>query len=215
MKRAFFYKDEKSDKFWAIHAEGEAFAVHYGKTGTAGKFDIKEFGDADECAKAAEKLIRSKQAKGYKEAPDFDFSAQIYIDTDEIGPHRLSSHPRFAAHFTDDFYYDCGDEEAPFGSDEGSDTLNLLEEYIRKNRNGDIVYFPQRVMEKDWGMEYIPPDFFDEAGIKAEIAKPDDAIPRSQLLTINDQVIIATALGQIKIMGEVSQRLKVHAQNAL
>lgn len=32
-------------------------------------------------------------------------------------------HPRFAAHFTDPLYYDEGEELAPFGSDEGSDTL--------------------------------------------------------------------------------------------
>jgi uncharacterized protein YfeS len=69
--------------------------------------------------------------KGYLFYPDFDPDAQFYFDDDEIGLHPLTSRPKYRARFTDDIYYDCADEETPFGSDEGSDTLAFIEENIR------------------------------------------------------------------------------------
>ena len=51
-------------------------------------------------------------------------------------------------------YYDCVDEEAPFGSDEGSDTLDSLEETIRKNPKLNFLDYPKYLIEHDWGMEY-------------------------------------------------------------
>ena len=38
-------------------------------------------------------------------------------------------HPAFAEHFTDPIYHDQGDELAPFGSDEGFDTLHTSQEH--------------------------------------------------------------------------------------
>lgn len=50
---------------------------------------------------------------------DFDAVHHLYFDTEEYGLHPLTSHPVFRACFSEELYYDCGDEEAPFGSDEG------------------------------------------------------------------------------------------------
>lgn len=36
MKKAFKFKDEKSDKFWRINYSGKDFAVNYGKNGDRG-----------------------------------------------------------------------------------------------------------------------------------------------------------------------------------
>lgn len=43
MKKDFKFKDEKSDKFWWINYSGKDFAVNYGKNGTVGKYEVKEF----------------------------------------------------------------------------------------------------------------------------------------------------------------------------
>lgn len=51
------YIDEKSDKFWHIETANCEMMINWGKTGTAGRYEIKEF------------------------------------DTDEYGPHPLTSHP--------------------------------------------------------------------------------------------------------------------------
>ena len=209
------YKDNKSDKFWRIEYAGDVFAVNYGKTGTTGKYQIKEFDSKEECEKEAKKLIASKVKKGYQPYPEFESDKQLYIDDDEIGLHSLTSHPNFRAHFTDDFYYDCVDEEAPFGSDEGSDTLAELQDYMKKNRNINLYEYPKHIMENVWDMKYLPPDSLDIEEIKAIIAEPDDGIPMSQYLMINDQVAIASALGQIKIMGKVELRLKALALRSM
>lgn len=63
MKRAFVYKDEKSNKFWWIDYSDCSFAVNYGKYGGIGKFELKEFDTKEDCQKEAEKLIRSKIKK--------------------------------------------------------------------------------------------------------------------------------------------------------
>jgi len=212
---AYRYTDEKSDKFWRIECAGNDFAVNYGKTGSTGKYQIKEFDNAEECDQQAKKLIASKVRGGYRPYPEFDPDQQLYIDDEEVGLHRLTSHPHFRSHFTDDFYYDCADEEAPFGSDEGADTLAELQDSLRKNRHIDYEHYPQHVMTDVWEMEYLPPDSLDRDIITAMIAEPNDDIPVSQLLMINDQVIVASALGQIKIMGAVEPGLKELAVRAM
>ena len=75
MKRTFIYSDEKSNKFWNIEISGNSFTVNYGKTGTAGQIQTKEFNDEAKCLKEAEKLIAEKTKKGYVETdemPDTD-----------------------------------------------------------------------------------------------------------------------------------------------
>lgn len=63
MKRAFIYKDEKSHKFWWIDYSGCDFAVNYGKFGSIGKFEIKEFDTEEECLKQAKKTYSLEREK--------------------------------------------------------------------------------------------------------------------------------------------------------
>ena len=79
MKRAFIYKDEKSHKFWWIDYSGCDFAVNYGKFDSIGKFEIKDFDTEEECLKQAEKLIHSKEKKGYVEDANFDFMHRFIL----------------------------------------------------------------------------------------------------------------------------------------
>lgn len=65
--RRFEFNDGKSSKFWEIEVTGTQFAVRYGKIGTAGQAQTKEFADAAAAAKAADKLIAEKAGKGYQE----------------------------------------------------------------------------------------------------------------------------------------------------
>ena len=52
-----------------------------------------------------------------------DSAARPTPAADPPSPDFPKPHPRFAARFTDPLYFDEGEEFAPFGSDEGSDTL--------------------------------------------------------------------------------------------
>jgi len=203
MKRAFVYQDEKSNKFWWINYDGNDFAVNYGKNGTNGKYEIKEFDSEEECHKQALKIINQKIKKGYKEVFDFDFINRYYFDDEEIGPHRKTSHPNYVEHFKDGFYYDCGGEETPFGNDEGADALDELEEHIKKFGNKDIAALPHKIVEEYWDMEYFEPNNLDINYIKEQVADGNEGY-----FILSDQVIIATALGQIKITGTVDEELK-------
>ena len=241
---AYRFKDGKSDKFWRIEYAGSALAVNYGKAKTTGKYQVKEFDNQEECEKEAKKLIASKEKKGYKPYAEFDPDNHLYFDDEETGLHPLTSPPNFRKRFSDDLYYDCGDEEAPFGSDEGSDTLHHLEEDIRKG-NVDFASYPQKLIEEYWDMTYLPPDDISLEAVKA-LVKPDKASPADEgcellnqveeairkdkeiniassaksdeimmNLTQSDMVTYAVAFAQIKITGRIDPALKTAALNAM
>jgi uncharacterized protein YfeS len=209
--QAFRFADGKSDKFWVIETLDSDLAVRYGKTGVIGKSQIKEFASADEAEREAAKLVASKTRKGYVPYPAFDPARQYYIDDQEVGLHRLTSHPAFRTRCTDDFYYSCTDEEAPFGSDEGADTLSFLEEAFRADHALDFAAFPARLVADDWGMTYLPAN---EADLTLEavqsLVKSDE-----HNLTQSDMVTYATAFAQIKITGALDPVLGQRALNAL
>ena len=66
MKKHLEYKDEKSHKFWQIEVVENAFTVTYGKVGTNGQSKTKEFDNAEKANQEAEKVIKQKLKKGYK-----------------------------------------------------------------------------------------------------------------------------------------------------
>ena len=66
-RREFHFSEGSSDKFWAIELEGKQFTVQFGRTGTSGQTQLKEFGTEAESVKAYEKLIAEKIKKGYQE----------------------------------------------------------------------------------------------------------------------------------------------------
>lgn len=84
--RRFEFKDAKSQKFWEIETEGDAFTVRYGKIGTDGQVQTKTFASADKAAAEAEKMIKSKTKKGYVEVSvDAKSQAQAKAKTASAG----------------------------------------------------------------------------------------------------------------------------------
>lgn len=57
----------RSNKFWKIKVQGNLFIVSYGRIGTVGSVNTREFASAELCWKEANKLIASKFQKGYWE----------------------------------------------------------------------------------------------------------------------------------------------------
>lgn len=70
MKRVFVFKDFKSQKFWSIDVVGTDVEVNYGKLGTDGQTQVKNYATEAEATKAAEKLINEKTKKGYVETAE-------------------------------------------------------------------------------------------------------------------------------------------------
>ena len=67
MKKHLKYIDGNSDKFWQIEVSEINYTVTYGKNGTSGISQTKTFSNAEECLKAAEKILAEKTKKGYSE----------------------------------------------------------------------------------------------------------------------------------------------------
>jgi predicted DNA-binding WGR domain protein len=61
-----------SAKFWECAADGLTVTVHYGRIGTAGQTQTKEFGTAAEAASYLAKAVVEKEKKGYKEVDGED-----------------------------------------------------------------------------------------------------------------------------------------------
>ena len=63
MKRVFVFQDFKSQKFWSIEVVGTDITVNYGKLGTDGQTQVKNYATTEEAEKAASKLIAEKDQK--------------------------------------------------------------------------------------------------------------------------------------------------------
>jgi DNA ligase (NAD+) len=63
--RRFEFIDDKSSKFWEIRVVGRNVEVRYGKIGTSGQMQVKEFDDESVAQKHAEKIKGEKLKGGY------------------------------------------------------------------------------------------------------------------------------------------------------
>jgi DNA ligase (NAD+) len=59
------FVDEKSSKFWEVRVQGATVEVRYGKLGTPGQSQLKEFDDEAAAQKQAEKVMGEKLKGGY------------------------------------------------------------------------------------------------------------------------------------------------------
>ena len=135
---------------------------------------------------------------------------KLYLDDEETGLSRETSHPNFTEHFSEEFYYDCVDDESPFGNDNGADTLYELEDLFKSgDYEGKILGLPKKIVSVVWDFHYLEPDNFSKKKL-ADLIEEDEFS-----LIATDQVIIAVALGEIKITGKIEPKLKELALKAM
>jgi predicted DNA-binding WGR domain protein len=65
--RTFTFTDGKSNKFWSIERKGKSVTVTFGKVGTRGQSQTRDFPDEAATQKEVGKLIAEKLKKGYEE----------------------------------------------------------------------------------------------------------------------------------------------------
>jgi uncharacterized protein (TIGR02996 family) len=65
--RTFEFSDGASNKFWNITLNGNSFTVTFGKLGTKGQTQVKDFADDASAKKEHDKLVAEKLKKGYSE----------------------------------------------------------------------------------------------------------------------------------------------------
>jgi DNA ligase-1 len=65
--RRFTFSDDTSDKFWEIGLDGTSVVVRFGRSGTNGQMQTKDFADQAAAQRHVDKLIEEKTEKGYEE----------------------------------------------------------------------------------------------------------------------------------------------------
>ena len=62
------FEEGTSSKFWRARVEGRTLYVNYGKIGSNGQTQVKDFADNAGATKEFDKLVREKRKKGYVDA---------------------------------------------------------------------------------------------------------------------------------------------------
>ena len=207
-KTVLRYSDSKGDKFWQCERLGSQLMVNYGKWGTNGRYDVKEFDTEEACIKQAEKLINAKKKAGYKATPDFEEVGHLYFDCENSGISPLTGNPVFRKYCGSEFYYDCGNEYAPFGNDTGNDANFFMQDWMRSTpiaRSGEYAYL---LLNSRWKMPCIPP--LPSRAVTdrelLEIAESDfEGFSGAEIMRLSDQTTIAAVLAKFRIKGSIER----------
>jgi predicted DNA-binding WGR domain protein len=62
------FEEGTSSKFWRARVEGKTLYVNYGKIGSNGQTQVKDFADAAAAQRELDKLVKEKRKKGYADA---------------------------------------------------------------------------------------------------------------------------------------------------
>lgn len=62
------FEEGNSSKFWRAKVDGSSLYVNYGRIGSDGQTQVKQFGSADAAEKELSKLEKEKRKKGYEDA---------------------------------------------------------------------------------------------------------------------------------------------------
>ena len=117
------------------------------------------------------------------------------------------AHPRARELMKEDFFWDCVDEWAPFGSDEGNDAYYEWRNWREKNPNKELIECFSWVLDGRL-------DDYNESLITDERIDKDIEDPGSSFLSDGydvftlDATIIATALGQLLDEGKIDNNAK-------
>ncbi|HEY0098594.1 MAG TPA: hypothetical protein VGB76_06535 [Pyrinomonadaceae bacterium] len=128
-------------------------------------------------------------------------------DFEELSRDR--SHPRAAQLLTDEFFWDCVDENTPFGNDTGADALAFFREWRRAHPHTNAPEFLAEIL----GEVSEVPDAHRDA---VEPERVQELLAESEYdVSVLDDTVIAVAFGQIVLEGRVDAEIKRRALLAL
>jgi uncharacterized protein YfeS len=128
-------------------------------------------------------------------------SLYYFDDLEKGGLARETSHPFFVEHATADFYYDEGDDFAPFGNDTGNDVLRELEEWYQERGAGEKAATWLKRLVVAWGFDASYLGCTEKAHLKTL------NLDEQYLNDVLDKAVIAVILGQYKIAGSADKAM--------
>ena len=156
--RTFQFSDAKSHKFWNIDVQGNGFTVAYGKVGTAGQSQTKSFASAEKARAEADKLIREKTAKGYREttskaaaSPEEALERAVIADPDDTTVWSALA----------DYLTEQGDPRGEFMQVQRAledETLAAAQRKKLQTREQELLAAHEKEWVGDWADRVEPPD---------------------------------------------------------
>src|SRR5687768_15690680 len=126
-----------------------------------------------------------------------------------------TAHPRARELMAEEFFWDCTDEEAPFGSDEGNDAYYEFRAWRARNKKKNLTACLAWVMQGARLRDYNQDLCSDEA-VERDLEDPDGAFLADDydMFTL-DATVIATALGQLLDEGRIDADAKPYVRVAI
>jgi uncharacterized protein YfeS len=126
-----------------------------------------------------------------------------------------AAHPRGRELMTEEFFWDCVDEEAPFGSDEGHGAYYQFRDWRRRNRKKKLTACLAWIMQGKDLKGYNDELCSDEA-VERDLENPDEAfLADAYDMFALDTTVIATALGQLLDEGRIDAEAKPYVRVAI
>ena len=119
-----------------------------------------------------------------------------------------NAHPKARSVLTDEFFWDCTDEDSPFGNDTGADTLDFFREWRQDHPRGNPLRLLRQLL-RDW-------EAADEHWGASDTTEVSRLIQEDRFsFETRDDAIIALAFGQLVLEGRVDAEVKNRALTAL
>lgn len=136
-------------------------------------------------------------------------------DEELYGIDREHGHPRAIELIPDEFFWDCADELAPFGSDEGDTALEEFRDWRSEHPDDAvedcIMWTIEEVGEMD--VEEYSDDIANEERV-AELMDDEDFDDQQYIYTL-DASVIATGFAQLVDEGKIDAEVKPYVARAL
>jgi uncharacterized protein YfeS len=125
-----------------------------------------------------------------------------------------TAHPRARKLMREEFLWDCVDEEAPFGSDEGADAYYEFRDWRSANKKKDLTACLAWIMEGQ--LRKYTAKLHSDKVIERDLGDPDEAFLADSfdMFTL-DATVIATALGQLLDEGKIDSKAKPYVRVAI
>ncbi|EWS82451.1 hypothetical protein BF93_10945 [Brachybacterium phenoliresistens] len=134
-----------------------------------------------------------------------------YLDRDDDGLSPATSHPAYVA-AAPDWFWSEDDPRAPFGTDDGHDTLSTLHEHFAQGGTDAHVPGCIAALIVDWGL--VPESVWDSSQEEI-VAWLDAHADNARFLHGEIDAYVAAACGQFKISGWIHPTLRFWAERAL
>jgi len=130
------------------------------------------------------------------------------MEDEPYGIDKKHAHQRAKQLVSEDFFWDCVDELAPFGSDEGDMALSEFRRWRNSNYNSPLIECLQWTIESVGEMRFEEYDdrILDKELIKNQIN--DSNYNDQQYISTLDISIIATGFGQLVDEGKIEENSK-------